>query len=195
MIHRSITLTLCLLLALVGCAKEDPVNQQGVIELSDLFVADFELIDHFGEPASDERFEGKPMFIYFGFASCPDVCPAALSVMVASLVQLGNDAENIQPLFITIDPERDSPEILQATMPDGSGILGLTGTIDQVTHATKSMKVYTQKIEDPGSALGYTMQHQSMFFYVDAEGAAKYALLDNMAPQDIARFLKSMMAN
>ena len=162
-----------------------------MIQLSEAFTADFTLIDYDGNEATDERFAGKPMLIYFGFASCPDVCPAALSIMSAALEQMGPAAEGLQPLFITIDPERDTPEMLKAHLAFDPRILGLTGTVEQIEVARTNMKVYAKKVAMPGSALGYTMDHQSMFFVVNAAGEVKIALKDHMAPADIANVLKT----
>ncbi|WP_306251581.1 SCO family protein [Parvularcula sp. IMCC14364] len=179
-------------LALIGCSNDDPLRQPGVIELSDAFSAEFELVDHNGQPATDKRFEGKPMLIYYGFASCPDVCPAALSTMSASLEAMGRQDEKIQALFITIDPERDTQEILKAHLAFDDRILGLTGTPENISASTKAMRVYTQKVPMPESALGYTMDHQSQFYFVDSDGEVRYAMLDSMLPGDIARLLKHL---
>ncbi|MCI5047526.1 MAG: SCO family protein [Aquisalinus sp.] len=181
-----------LILFLLGCSNEDPLRQQGVIQLSDAFAADFDLVDHFGEKATDERFEGKPMLIYFGFASCPDVCPAALSTMSASLEAMGRDDDKIQALFITIDPERDTRKVLKAHLAFDERILGLTGTQENITASTKAMRLYTKRVPMPNSALGYTMDHQSQFYFVDARGDVQYALVDSMLPGDIARILKHL---
>ncbi|MCI5043771.1 MAG: SCO family protein [Aquisalinus sp.] len=187
------TLTgILLTLLLLGCSNEDPLRQQGVIELSDAFSADFDLIDHFGDSATDERFEGKPMLIYYGFASCPDVCPAALSTMSASLEAMGRDDDKIQALFITIDPERDTQEVLKAHLAFDERILGLTGPQENISASTKAMRVYTKKVPMPESALGYTMDHQSQFYFVDSSGSVRYALVDSMLPGEIARILKHL---
>lgn len=182
--------TVLMFAGLAGCDSKDPTANPGVIELSDAFEAEFDLVDENGEPAPDDRFRGKPVFAYFGFASCPDVCPAALSVMSASLDAMGADAENVQALFITVDPERDTPEALKAHLSFDERILGLTGTWDQAADARTAMKVYAQKVPLPESALGYTMDHQSLFYVIDSEGTPVLALEDSMAPADIAAILK-----
>ena len=133
------------------------------------------------------------MLIYYGFASCPDVCPAALSVMSASLDEMGASAEKLQPLFITVDPERDTPELLKAHLAFDPRIVGLTGTEEQAQTARENMKVFAKKVELPDSALGYTVDHQSLFYVVDATGEAKLALNDKMAPKDIAAVLKDFV--
>lgn len=182
--------TVVMLAGIGGCSQEDPLNNPGVIELSEAFEGEFDLVDHDGAPASDERFEGKPIFAYYGFASCPDVCPAALSVMSASLDAMGSDAGNVQPLFITVDPERDTPEVLKAHLAFDDRILGLTGTSEAAEAARKSMKVYAARVELEDSAMEYTMNHQDLFYVLDDEGTPVLALETSMAPQDIASVLK-----
>lgn len=162
----------------------------GEIELTDLFVADFELVDHNGQPATDERFEGKPMLIYFGFASCPDVCPAALSVLSATLEELGRDADELQTLFITVDPERDTPEKLKSHLAFDDRLLGLTGSVEAVDAAREKMKVYAAKVELSDSALGYTVDHQSLFFLTDQSGKPVRAFDDSLDPQSLAKAIR-----
>ncbi len=182
------------LLSVVACTRSDPMQQPGVIELSNVFKADFDLVDHNGQPATDERFAGKSLLIYFGFASCPDVCPAALSVMSASMEELGKDAEKIQPLFISVDPERDTPEVLKAHLAFDERILGLTGDLEAVSAALKGMKGLPPKKQlMPDSALEYQVQHLRMFYFVDAQGSPQIALLDSMAPREMAGVLKALV--
>ena len=171
---------------LAACGGGSDLPRAGVIELNSLFEADFALTDMHGQPATDERFEGEPMLIYYGFSTCPDVCPAALGVMQASLDALGEDAERIQPLFITVDPERDTPERLARYLAFDERILGLTGTPDQAKAARDGLKVFAAKVAMPDSAMEYTMDHQSMFYLTDAEGTPLVALDDGMAPEAIA---------
>lgn len=175
---------------LTGCGGGD-LPEAGVIELNSLFQADFALTDMNGDPATDERFEGEPMLIYYGFSTCPDVCPAALGVLQAALDALGSDAERIQPLFITVDPERDTPERLAAYLAFDERILGLTGTQDQIDAARDGLKVFAAKVALPDSAMEYTMDHQSMFYLTDADGEVLLALDDGMAPQVIAKVIRS----
>ena len=173
---------------LAACSDSGPVP--GEIELTDLFVADFELIDHNGEAATDERFEGKPMLMYFGFASCPDVCPAALSVLSATLEELGGEAGKLQPLFITVDPERDTPEKLKAHLAFDDRLLGLTGSLEAVDAARDAMKVYAAKVQLDESALGYTVDHQSLFFLTDKAGKPVRAFDDSLDPETLAKAIR-----
>ncbi|MEM6914302.1 MAG: SCO family protein [Pseudomonadota bacterium] len=171
-----------------SCGNNAPVP--GEITLTDAFVADFDLIDHHGEPATDERFEGKPMLIYFGFTTCPDVCPASLSVLTASLDALGGKANQLQPLFITVDPERDTPEQLRQHLGFDDRILGLTGKAEALEEARQNMRLFAAKVPLDDSALGYTMDHQSLFFLIDRQGNAVRAYDDGTDPKVLARALE-----
>ena len=179
-------------LTLAACAREAG-PEPGEMALNGLFTADFDLIDMHGQPATDERFEGAPMLIYFGFASCPDVCPAALSVMSAGLDALGEDAARVRPLFVTVDPARDTPEVLTRSLAFDPRILGLTGDAAAIEAAKDSLKVAALRRELPGSALGYTMDHSSLFYLTDADGVPVAALEDSMPPEALARVVRRQL--
>ena len=178
----AITAALCL----AACTGGDERPAPGEITLNEAFVADFDLVDMRGDPATDERFAGKPMLIYFGFTSCPDVCPAALGVLQATLSALGKDAERLQVLFISVDPERDTPERLAQHLAFEPRILGLTGSPDAAAEAREAMRVFAAKVPLNESAAGYTVDHQSMFFLTDREGRPVRAFDDGMDPELLA---------
>ena len=135
------------------------------------FAADFELTDHNGMMQADEDFRGRWMLVFFGFTNCPDVCPMGLATIAQVMDDLGSKSEAVQPLFITIDPERDTPGVLATYVPQfGSGILGLSGTPDQIERTAKTFKIYYQKIEEAASPDSYTMGHTSAFLLFDPQG-------------------------
>ena len=135
------------------------------------FAADFELTDHNGMMQADEDFRGRWMLVFFGFTNCPDVCPMGLATIAQVMDDLGSKSEAVQPLFITIDPERDTPGVLATYVPQfGSGILGLSGTPDQIERTAKTFKIYYQKVEEAASPDGYTMGHTSAFLLFDPQG-------------------------
>ena len=177
-------------LLLAACGAEDVRPRPGEMQLNGLFEADFSLVDMHGAPATDERFEGQPLLIYYGFASCPDVCPAALSVLSASLDALGRDAARITPLFVTVDPARDTPDVLRRHLAFDERILGLTGDEAAIRAAAEDLRVAAVRRDLPDSALGYTMDHTSFFYLIDAEGTPVAALDDGMAPEDIAAVVR-----
>lgn len=181
------------LLLVAACSDSTPIAGEIDLQDNDFFSAEFDLVDMYGEPASDERFEGKPMLIYFGFTSCPDVCPAALGVMVATLDAMGRDAERLQPLFITVDPERDTPEALKAHLAFDPRILGLTGTEAQTEEARDNMRLFASVVPLKDSAARYTVDHQSMFFLVDANGEVIRGFDDMTPPVELAKRLKTFL--
>ena len=134
--------------------------------------ADFELTDHRGMVQSDEDFRGRWMLVFFGFANCPDVCPMGLATMADVVDALGPRAADVQPLFVTVDPERDSPAALAEYVPRfHPAILGLGGTPEQIARTAETFAVYRERIEDPAAPDGYTMGHTSSILLFDPEGA------------------------
>ena len=134
--------------------------------------ADFELTDHRGMVQSDEDFRGRWMLVFFGFANCPDVCPMGLATMADVVNALGPRAGEVQPLFVTVDPERDTPAVLADYVPRfHPSILGLGGTPEQIAHTVETFAVYRERIEDPAAPDGYTMGHTSSILLFDPEGA------------------------
>ncbi len=135
----------------------------------------FELINQDGEVVNETSFSGRPMLIYFGYASCPDVCPLDLQKMSAALTLLGEAGRAVQPIFISIDPGRDTPEVMKAYVSHFSARLtGLTGTAEQVAVAAKAYRVYYAKTgEDGGAPIegeNYWMAHSNLFYLMDEGG-------------------------
>lgn len=130
----------------------------------------FSLTDHTGAAVTDATYRGRLMLIFFGFTHCPDVCPTELQVIAEVLDGLGADADRVAPLFITVDPERDTPEAL-ARYVDlfDPRIIGLTGTPEQIGAVTRAYRVYYAKVHPP-DASDYTMDHSSFVYLMDQEG-------------------------
>lgn len=130
----------------------------------------FTLVNDAGETVTDETFRGRYMLIYFGFTFCPDVCPTELGIMSAALDQLGEKAEKVQPLFVTIDPERDTPEVMSRYVTlFHPRLMGLTGTPEQIAGIAKAYHVFYRKAEDESST-DYTMDHSSIVFLMGPDG-------------------------
>jgi len=130
----------------------------------------FTLVNDAGETVTDETFRGRYMLIYFGFTFCPDVCPTELGIMSAALDQLGEKAEKVQPLFVTIDPERDTPEVMARYVTlFHPRLMGLTGTPEQIASIAKAYHVFYRKAEDESST-DYTMDHSSIVFLMGPDG-------------------------
>ncbi|MHA7870840.1 MAG: SCO family protein [Hyphococcus sp.] len=179
--------------SVVACgqnAAESALPREGVIALSEQFVGDFQLIDKNGVARSDEDFEGKVMLVYFGFTHCPDVCPGDISVMSAALNELGGKASEIAPLFISVDPERDTPETLQAYFAFDERIVPLTGSVEAAAAARQSFKLVAQKEPLPDSALKYTINHGRFFYVTDRSGQPTHAVVGGVSPQELAALLR-----
>jgi len=131
----------------------------------------FTLVDQDGKAFSSEQLKGKPTLIYFGYTFCPDVCPTSLLLMETAMDQLGPDAnKKVNLVFITVDPERDTPKLLKGYVPNfGPTFIGLTGTPEQIAAATRAYRVYFQKV--PGKeGSPYLMDHSSIVYLLDRNG-------------------------
>ncbi|MBU0726702.1 MAG: SCO family protein [Alphaproteobacteria bacterium] len=147
-------------------AREPAANSE-----APAFRAEFQLTDHNGAIRTEKDFAGRWMLVFFGFVNCPDVCPTTLSEVAAVMEQLGEDAQAVQPLFISIDPERDTPSALADFVPRfDADIIGLTGTAEQVARTADTFQIYSEKIDQSDAPDGYTMGHSSQLFLFDPSG-------------------------
>jgi len=183
------------IMALAACSGQPnaPLPNEGVIALSDQFTGDFALVDKTGAPARDEDFEGRVMLVYFGYTHCPDVCPGDINVMSAALNELGDKAGEIAPVFISVDPERDTPEALEKYFAFDERLIPLTGSAEAAAAARASFKVVASKEILPDSALGYTVNHMRFFFVTDRQGQPQYALRGGASPEETAVLLRRVM--
>lgn len=134
------------------------------------FRADFELTDHRGMVRTQEDFAGRWMLVFFGFTNCPDVCPTTLSEVAAVMEGLGDDTGKVQPIFISIDPERDTPSAMAEFVPlFGAGLIGLTGTPGQIAKTAETFPIYYERIEDAAAPGGYSVSHTSHLLLFDPE--------------------------
>ena len=155
---------------------------------------DFELTSHTGATVKDADFRGKYMLIFFGFTFCPDVCPTELQIITAALEELGPDAEKIQPIFVTIDPERDTPEAMATYVGHfHPSMMGLTGTPEQIDTIAKAYRVYYKKVDDPSSAAEYPMDHSAIVYLMDPEGKFVKHFAGAVQPADMAETLKTLI--
>ncbi len=130
----------------------------------------FTLVDQTGKSITDKDFRGKYMLIFFGYTYCPDVCPTELQVMMAALGTLGPRAAEVQPIFITIDPDRDTPEVMQSYVENfGPSLVGLTGTAEQIAQVAKAYRVYYAKSGNTKTQ-DYLMDHSSIIYLMGPDG-------------------------
>jgi len=130
----------------------------------------FALVDHRGKRRTNADFRGKFMLVYFGLTFCPDVCPTDLQQIGLVLEELGRAGDAMQPLFITLDPERDTPKRLAAYVPNfHSRLIGLSGKASAIRQAAHAYKVYYKKVAI-GGASGYTIDHTAFIYLMDRNG-------------------------
>lgn len=151
------------------------------------------MIDTQGTLRSLHDFKGKVTVFFFGFTQCPDVCPTAMAQLVAALEELGPQADQVQIVLISVDPERDTPEQLahyvHAFNPD---FIGLTGTPEQLAATARSFKAYYAKVRT-GQPGHYSVDHSAAFYLFDKNGRARVQLHPNSSPRDIAADLRSLI--
>ncbi len=131
----------------------------------------FTLTDQHGKKVTDADFRGRHMLVFFGFTNCPDICPAGLQLIAAALDKLGSKAANVTPIFISVDPERDTPEKLAAYVKNfDDRIVGLTGTQEEVTAVAKAYRVFYEKTPNESSSSDYGMNHTSIIYLMRPDG-------------------------
>lgn len=178
-----------------GSPGAAPVRMSGEADIGGAFT----LVDQTGQTVTDADFAGRPMLIYFGFTYCPDICPTSLQVMAAALDRLP-DAQRaqFQPLLITVDPERDTPEALASYVDSPAfpeGLTGLTGSEDQVREAARAYRVYYRRVEDDGTLAEYTMDHSSLIYLMGREGEFVEVFPHQATPDQIASRLQQFLEN
>ncbi|WP_255471197.1 SCO family protein [Paracoccus sp. M683] len=142
-----------------------------VTQISQAFRPEFTLPDAQGQPHSSADFRGKYQLIFFGFTNCPDVCPTTLSEVAQVMDDLGSDADKVQPLFISIDPERDRKLGLDAfTEAFHPAILGLAGDDAATRAAADSFRIFFEREDDAAAPDGYTMSHSPGLYLIGPEG-------------------------
>ncbi|MBR9827282.1 MAG: SCO family protein [Oceanospirillales bacterium] len=188
-------LTTCLLggLALAFMLRPQPMEARLAMGDSKLG-GDFTLMSAAG-PVSLADYRGKVSVIYIGYASCPDVCPTALAVMTQSLKQLPEaQREQVQGIFISVDPERDTPEKLaDYTAFFSPQIVGITGTREQIDTVVRQYGAFYRKVEMKDSAMGYAVDHSSRLYVVNPQGKLVDTLLHNSTPRALTTRLLDIL--
>lgn len=147
----------------------------------------FSLVDQAGKAVTEKDYAGRYLLVMFGFTHCPDICPTALQVMAGTLDALGPKAGKVAPLFITVDPARDTPAIMKSYVSAfHPGIQGLTGSQAQIDAVTRAYRVYARRVDDAGSPDGYTMDHSAFIYLMDPDGRYVMHFRHNASPNDIA---------
>jgi protein SCO1 len=153
----------------------------------------FEMVDAQGRPVDQRLLEGKWSAVFFGFTHCPDVCPSTLQTLQAASEQLGKDADKLQVVFVTVDPERDTPDALNsylASFKFPGGVHGLSGTPEQVREIAKAYRVYYRKA---GDGPDYSMDHATTIYLMDPKGRFARPLTGGMDAPRVAEQIRSAM--
>lgn len=155
---------------------------------------DFALFDHHGKPRRLADFKGRAVVMFFGYTQCPDVCPTTMGGMRESMALLGPDAERVQVLFVSIDPERDTPQLLAQYVPAfHPSFLGLYGDAAATAAVAKEFKIFYHK--QPGSSpTSYAMDHTAGSYVFDPSGRLRLYLRHGETPPRIAADLKRLLA-
>ncbi len=153
----------------------------------------FEMVDHTGKTVTEADFLGKPSVYFFGFTHCPDVCPTTLYEMSTYLEELGEDADKLNVAFVTVDPQRDTPQIMgDYISPFDPHIPALSGSPEQVAAMVKAWRVYARKVEqDDGE---YTMDHTATIYLMDADGQFAGTIAYGEASETALEKLKRLAA-
>jgi cytochrome oxidase Cu insertion factor (SCO1/SenC/PrrC family) len=131
----------------------------------------FTMLNQKGETVTDKTYLGQYTLLFFGFTNCGDVCPAELQVMAAALTEMGATSDKITPIFVTVDPERDTPQVMADYVKNFYPRLqGLTGTPEQVATFAKVYHIYYQKVPNPKDATDYEMDHSSILYLMGPDG-------------------------
>ncbi len=147
----------------------------------------FTMTDMHGEGVTEQSYQGKYLLVFFGFTHCPAVCPTSLLSIAHALDALGGDADKVQAVFVTVDPARDTPEVLAKYVanfhPD---IVALTGSDAQVEAIAQAYRVYYARVDVPDSEAGYLMDHSAAIYLMGPDGRYLTMLRHNAEPGDIA---------
>lgn len=157
----------------------------------------FALIDHMGKRVTEADFLGRWQLVFFGFTYCPDVCPSTLAYVASVLDRLGEDADNVTPLFITVDPSRDTPDVMadyvSAFHPK---LVGLTGTEEDVAAAAGAFRIYFDRMEADSASDGYLVAHSSHIYLMTPDARFETAFREgNQSPEELARKIQDIMEN
>ena len=180
-------------LFIAGCS-EQAASFSGIDITGADYATGFSLTDHNGQPRTLADFKGKAVVIFFGFTQCPDVCPTSMSELAEAKRLLGADGERLQGLFVSIDPERDTPEIMKQYMASfDPSFLALYAAPDALPALAKSYKIYYKKVDGP-TPTSYTMDHSAGSYVYDPQGRIRlYHRYGSGAPA-LAADLKKLLA-
>lgn len=178
---------------LCACTSREPAQSFHAKSITGVMPSlDFTLTNQDGATTTAADFKGKTTLLYFGFTNCADVCPTTLAKLVQTLKQLGPAADSVRVLFVSVDPQRDSPAVLKRyTAAFAPQIIGLTGTDEQLTALTKRFRVAYRR-GAPMASGNYDVYHSSAIFVFDGDGKARLLVLPSETNSQLAQDLKTL---
>ncbi len=187
------------LLAILGACSQAP-NQgqaQGGFVGTDVTGADFPkplaLTDHTGKKRTMSDFAGKVVVLFFGYTHCPDVCPTTMADLRQTMKLLGDKSDQVQVLFVTVDPQRDTQEVLAQFVPAfDKRFIGMWGSQQEIAETLANFKIYASKVEDSGKS-GYTIDHSAGTYVFDKQGKIRLYLEYGQKPANIASDLSKLL--
>lgn len=193
LVKAALVLVVSFLLSACG-EKDAPHPKFATVDITGApWGKDFRLTDHAGQARSLADFKGKAVVLFFGYVNCPDVCPTTMAKLAAALNTLGADANRVQVLLVTLDPKRDTPEILRQYVPAfHPAFLGLYGDEQATDIIAKEFKVFYQR-QKPGANGFYTVDHGGGIFVFDSQGRIRLFISDEHGPDVIARDLQALL--
>ncbi len=186
---------LALLLSFLAACK--PASDAGKLVAQDITGADFgqsfHLTDHTGKPRTMDDFKGKAIALFFGYTHCPDVCPTTMADLKHTMKLLGPRADEVQVLFVTLDPKRDTQEVLAQFVPSfDARFIGLRGSEEEIAATAAVFKIYAKKVEAQGQG-GYTIDHSAGMYIFDKNGKIRLYVDYRQQPVDIANDIKQIL--
>ncbi len=176
-----------------GCGKSEPAFQNLDLTGNTQFGTDFSLTDTSGKTRSLADYKDKAVVLFFGYTHCPDVCPTTMAELAQALQQLGPDAKRVKVLFVTVDPERDTPQVLsQYVQAFNPSFVGLRPSDAQLAKVAKDFRVYYAKV--PGASPdSYTMNHTAASYVFDPSGKLRLFVRDGQGAQPWVHDLKLLL--
>ena len=192
-LHRRTAIAALVSAALAACSAEKPAFK-GIDITGAQYARQLDLPDASGKPRTLADFKGKVTLVFFGFTQCPDVCPTALAEVAEVKQKLGADGDKVQSVFVTVDPERDTPAVVGAYVAAfGRDFVALRGSLEQTQAAAKEFKVFFAKV--PGKTAGsYTMDHTAGSFVFDPQGRVRLFVRNGGGADAIGHDVKLLLA-
>jgi len=180
--------------ALAACSPEGPKFKSTDISGA-TFGRELALTGHDGKPRTLADFRGRIVVLFFGYTHCPDICPTTLVEMAEVMKKLGQDAARVQVLFVTLDPERDTPEVLAKYVPAfDPAFLGLSGDAAATQRAAQEFKIFYEK-RAGSSPSSYTIDHSGQSYVIDPQGRLRLFVRHDHIAQDLAEDLRTLLKN